>query len=160
MVDHANDTTLCLDVGLHINYKCGIRGGFMFAWLMNLFSKNSGNTAGTNTDKERDDNNSSGEDKEVNMGQSNLKITIPNPTTISIDGGEGSFDFQGDYDKLRELVNQANEFWIINLSATSNSFFQCHIGENIYEYWKDGEMLTSSKGGTDEALTFLWKLTY
>ena len=90
---------------------------------------------------------------------SKFKVTIPNPTTISIDGGEGSFDFQGDYDKLRELVNQANEFWIINLSATSNSFFQCHIGENIYEYWKDGEMLTSSKGGTDEALAFFWKLT-
>ena len=94
------------------------------------------------------------------MELSNLKVTVPNPTTISLDGGEGgSFDFQGDYDKLRELVNQANEFWMIELSASSNSFFQCHIGENIYEYWKDGEMLFSSKGGTDEALTFFWELT-
>ena len=80
--------------------------------------------------------------------------------TISLDGGAGgSFDWHGDYDKLRELVNQANEFWIINLSDSSNSFFQCHFGANIYEYWKDGEMLFSSKGGTDEALTAFWKLT-
>ena len=56
-------------------------------------------------------------------------------------------------------MSQANEFWIIMLSASGDSFFQCAIEENIYEYWKDGEMLVSSQGGTDEALTFFWKLT-
>ena len=56
-------------------------------------------------------------------------------------------------------MSQANEFWIIMLNASGDSFFQCAIEENIYEYWKDGEMLVSSQGGTDEALTFFWKLT-
>ena len=36
--------------------------------------------------------------------------------------------------------------------------FNAAIEENIYEYWKDGEMLVSSQGGTDEALTFFWKI--
>ena len=141
-----------------MNYKWGTRGDIMFSWLTNFFRVLGLFKSISDAEKDtHEDFLSPKYNSEVEL--SNLKVTIPNPTTITIDGGEGSFDFQGDYDKLRELVNQANEFWIINLSATSNSFFQCHIGENIYEYWKDGEMLTSSKGGTDEALTFFWKLT-
>ena len=100
-----------------------------------------------------------GKDKVVKMEQPYPKVTVPSPTTISINGKEGLFDFQGDYDKLRELVSQANEFWIIMLNPSGDSFFQCAIEENIYEYWKDGEMLVSSQGGTDEALTFFWKLS-
>ena len=131
----------------------------MISSQMNFFSKIFGVSI-TDSDKDTDENFLTPKHNSENTDLSNLKFTVPNPTTISLDGGEGgSFDFQGDYDKLRELVNQANEFWMIELSASSNSFFQCHIGENIYEYWKDGEMLLSSKGGTDEALTFFWKLT-
>ncbi len=131
----------------------------MFSWLTNFFRVLGLFKTISDAEKGTDEDFLSPKYNSEEVDVSNFKVTIPNPMTISIDGGEGSFDFQGDYDKLRELVNQANDFWIINLSATSNSFFQCHIGENIYEYWKDGEMLTSSKGGTDEALTFFWKLT-
>jgi hypothetical protein len=131
----------------------------MFSWLTNFFRVLGLFKTISDAEKGTDEGFLSPKYNSEEVDVSNFKVTIPNPMTISIDGSEGSFDFQGDYDKLRELVNQANEFWIINLSATSNSFFQCHIGENIYEYWKDGEMLTSSKGGTDEALTFFWKLT-
>ncbi len=131
----------------------------MISSLINFFSKIFGVSI-SDSDKDPNENFLSPKYNSKDMELSNLKVTVPNPTTISLDGGEGgSFDFQGDYDKLRELVNQANEFWMIELSVSSNSFFQCHIGENIYEYWKDGEMLFSSKGGTDEALTFFWKLT-
>ena len=131
----------------------------MISSLMNFFSKIFGVSI-TDSDKDTDENFLTPKHNSENTDLSNLKFTVPNPTTISLDGGEGgSFDFQGDYDKLRELVNQANEFWMIELSASSNSFFQCHIGENIYEYWKDGEMIFSSKGGTDEAHTFFWELT-
>ena len=131
----------------------------MFSWITNFFRVLGIFRAISDAEKDTGEDFLSPKYNSEEVDVSNFKVTIPNPMTISIDGGEGSFDFQGDYDKLRELVNQANEFWIISLSATSNSFFQCHIGENIYEYWKDGEMLTSSKGGTDEALTFFWKLT-
>ena len=131
----------------------------MFSWITNFFRVLGIFRAISDAEKDTGEDFLSPKYNSEEVDVSNFKATIPNPTTISIDGSEGSFDFQGDYDKLRELVNQANEFWIITLSATSNSFFQCHIGENIYEYWKDGEMLTSSKGGTDEALTFFWKLT-
>ena len=125
----------------------------MFSWITNFFRAISDAEKNTHDDFLSPKYNS----EEVEL--SNFKATIPNPTTISIDGSEGSFDFQGDYDKLRELVSQANEFWIIMLNASGDSFFQCAIEENIYEYWKDGEMLVSSQGGTDEALTFFWKLT-
>ena len=131
----------------------------MSSWLTNMMSKIFGVSISDANTKDEDENFLSPKYNSEEMELSNLKVTVPNPTTISIDGKDGSFDFQGDYDKLRELVNQANEFWIVNLSESSNSFFQCHIGENIYEYWKDGEMLFSSKGGTDEGLKFLWKLT-
>lgn len=131
----------------------------MLSSIMNFFSKIFGVSI-TDADKDKDENFLTPKYNSEDTDLSNLKFTVPNPATISLDGGEGgSFDFQGDYDKLRELVNQANEFWMIELSASSNSFFQCHIGHNIYEYWKDGEMIFSSEGGTDEALTFFWELT-
>ncbi len=131
----------------------------MSNWLTNMISKIFGVSISDSTgDKNEDFLTPKHNLEEVDL--SKFKFTVPNPTTISLDGGAGgSFDWHGDYDKLRELVNQANEFWIISLSDSSNSFFQCHFGANIYEYWKDGEMLFSSKGGTDEALTAFWKLT-
>ena len=131
----------------------------MSNWLTNMISKIFGVSISDSTgDKNEDFLTPKHNLEEVDL--SNFKFTVPNPTTISLDGGEGgSFDWDGDYDKLRELVNQANEFWMIILSDSSNSFFQCHNGANIYEYWKEGEMLFSSKGGTDEALTAFWKLT-
>ena len=144
---------------LQIQYKSDILGNIMSSWLTNMISKIFGVSISDANKEDEDENFLSPKYNSEEMELSNLKVTVPNPTTISIDGGEGSFDFQGDYDKLRELVNQANEFWMVLLSDSSNSFFQCHIGENIYEYWKDGEMLFSSKGSSDEALTFFWKLT-
>ena len=150
---------LLSNFGLQIVYKSSICGIFMLSSIMNFFSKIFGVSI-TDADKDKDENFLTPKYNSEDTDLSNLKFTVPNPATISLDGGEGgSFDFQGDYDKLRELVNQANEFWMIELSASSNSFFQCHIGHNIYEYWKDGEMIFSSKGGTDEALTFFWELT-
>ena len=150
---------LLSNFGLQIVYKSSICGIFMLSSIMNFFSKIFGVSI-TDADKDKDENFLTPKYNSEDTDLSNLKFTVPNPVTISLDGGEGgSFDFQGDYDKLRELVNQANEFWMIELSASSNSFFQCHIGHNIYEYWKDGEMIFSSKGGTDEALTFFWELT-
>ena len=144
---------------LHIIYKSGKFRATMLGSLTKFFSKLFGVSI-SDSDKDTDENFLSPKHNSEEMDLSSLKFSVPNTTTISLDGGDGgSFDFQGDYDKLRELVNQANEFWMIELSASSNSFFQCHIGHNIYEYWKDGEMLFSSKGGTDEALTFFWKLT-
>ena len=148
-----------VDLNKFIPNKSEIFRTIMSSWLTNMISKIFGVSISDADKEEENENFLSPKYNSEEMELSNLKVTVPNPTTISIDGGEGSFDFQGDYDKLRELVNQANEFWMVLLSDSSNSFFQCHIGENIYEYWKDGEMLFSSKGSSDEALTFFWKLT-
>ena len=103
----------------------------MLGSLSNFFSKLFGVSI-SDADKDTDENFLSPKHKSEEMDLSSLKFTVPNTTKISLDGGDGgSFDFQGDYDKLRELVNQANEFWMIELSASSNSFFLCHIVHNI-----------------------------
>ena len=86
------------------------------------------------------------------------KIQFPNPLKIEVDGKVTDFQLENQrelsYDAIREILT-SNEFWIINLDANRNAFFQMHIESGLIEYWTDGVMQHQQSGDIDDALKYL-----
>jgi len=86
------------------------------------------------------------------------KIQFPNPLKIQIDGQERDFFIENQAKLSSELINairSSNEFWIIDIDANRNAFFQMHIESGLIEYWTDGAMQSQQTGDIDDALKHL-----
>ena len=58
------------------------------------------------------------------------KIHFPNPLKIQIDGQERDFFIENQAKLSSELINairSSNEFWVIDIDANRNAFFQMHM---------------------------------
>ena len=86
------------------------------------------------------------------------KIQFPNPLKIEVDGKATDFQLDNQtelsYEAIREILT-SNEFWIINLDANRQAFFQMHIESGLIEYWADGVMQHQQSGDIDDALKYL-----
>ena len=86
------------------------------------------------------------------------KIQFPNPLKIEVDGKVTDFQLGNQtelsYEAIRQILT-SNEFWIINLDANRQAFFQMHIESGLIEYWTDGVMQHQQSGDIDDALKYL-----
>ena len=86
------------------------------------------------------------------------KIHFPNPVKIQIDGKDKEFvlDKQTEltYEAIRAILT-SDEFWIIDIDANRNAFFQMHMESGLIEYWADGAMQSQQTGDIDDALKHL-----
>ena len=86
------------------------------------------------------------------------KIQFPNPLKIEVDGKVTDFQLDNQtelsYEAIRQILT-SNEFWIINLDANRQAFFQMHIESGLNEYWTDGAMQHQQTGDIDDALKYL-----
>ena len=86
------------------------------------------------------------------------KIQFPNQLKIQIDGQERDFFIENQAKLSSELINairSSNEFWIIDIDANRNAFFQMHMESGLIEYWTDGAMQSQQTGDIDDALKHL-----
>ena len=86
------------------------------------------------------------------------KIHFPNPVKIQIDGKDKEFvlDKQTEltYEAIRAILT-SDDFWIIDIDANRNAFFQMRIESGLIEYWADGAMQHQQTGDIDDALKYL-----
>ena len=86
------------------------------------------------------------------------KIHLPNPLRIQIDGRVEQFQLEKptelSYEAIRAIL-AADEFWIIDIDANRNAFFQMRIESGLIEYWADGAMQHQQTGDIDDALKYL-----
>ena len=58
------------------------------------------------------------------------------------------------YEAINAILT-SNEFWIIDIDANRNAFFQMHMESGLIEYWADGAMQSQQTGDIDDALKHL-----
>ena len=91
-----------------------------------------------------------------------VRFSLPQITTVNVDGQEIRFEQANDLDKLREIVMIAKEHWKVNIHP-EGSYLWYDATHKTYTLYKDEEivdgMFDEGKGSTDDALAYLWKLT-
>ena len=91
-----------------------------------------------------------------------VRFSLPQITTVNVDGQEIRFEQANDLDKLREIVMIAKEHWKVNIHPEGSYLWYDAI-HKTYTLFKDeeivGGMFDEGKGSTDDALAYLWKLT-
>lgn|GEM_PF-2315824 len=92
-----------------------------------------------------------------------VRFSLPQITTVNVDGQEISFEDANDLDKLREIVMIAKEHWKVNIHPEGSYLWYDAI-HKTYTLFKPGAtigtgMFDEGKGSTDDALAYLWKLT-
>ena len=91
-----------------------------------------------------------------------VRFSLPQITTVNVDGQEISFEEANDLDKLREIVMIAKEHWKVHIHP-EGSYLWYDATHKTYTLYKDeeivGGMFDEGKGSTDDALAYLWKLT-
>ena len=91
-----------------------------------------------------------------------VRFSLPQITTVNVDGQEISFEQANDLDKLREIVMIAKEHWKVDIHP-EGAYLWYDATHKTYTLYKDeeivGGMFDEGKGSTDGALAYLWKLT-
>ena len=92
-----------------------------------------------------------------------VRFSLPQITTVNVDGQEIRFEQANDLDKLREIVMIAKEHWKVNIHPEGSYLWYDAI-HKTYTLFKPGAtigtgMFDEGKGSTDDALAYLWKLT-
>ena len=91
-----------------------------------------------------------------------IRFSLPQTTTVDIDGEVIFSDEANDLDKLRDIVAKAQGYWKINIHP-EGSYLLYDAVKKTYALYKDGEivsgMFDEQKGSTDDALAYLWTRT-
>ena len=91
-----------------------------------------------------------------------VRFSLPQITTVNVDGQDIRFEQANDLDKLREIVMISKEHWKVDIHP-EGSYLWYDATHKTYTLYKDeeivGGMFDEGKGSTDDALAYLWKLT-